>query len=75
MRKYQLSMRMQYISEEGDPREFRVYADSNNIWETVCAALEELIGVAKSEMGINLPSFGCCEAHSVNGWEVNPIEK
>lgn len=37
-----------------------VYADSNNVYEALCAALDEALTILK-ENGRDLPSFGCKE--------------
>lgn len=66
MRKFQLSLKMNAILDDGTLKTFSVYADANNIWEAVCAGFNELIRTAKSETDIPLPTFGCVESYMSN---------
>lgn len=64
MRKFQLTLRMDALLDDGSLRTFSVYSDANNIWEAVCAGVEELISTTRSETGIALPEFGCVESYT-----------
>lgn len=57
MRKYQLTIKLDCFHEPGKTETIRVYADANNVWETICAGFHQLIDIIKSN-GFRLPSFG-----------------
>ena len=58
MRKFQLSINLHYLNENDRPTVLNVYADSNNIWETICAGFAELINELQETGNMDLPSFG-----------------
>lgn len=73
MRKAQISIRMELFGDQaanGHSEIINVYADSNNCYETINAALFELLGTLQQQ-GHRLPSFGVCE-HS--GGHREPME-
>ena len=60
MRNVQISIQLELTNEQtinGEKESYHVYADSNNIWEAICAGFDELIGTLK-EKGHLLPAFG-----------------
>ena len=57
MRKFQMTINMTIV-DQSPPIEFSVYADSNNIWETICAGFSELLRDIQLVCGIQLPEFG-----------------
>lgn len=65
MRSSQISIEMMVLSEYGKPEKVKVYADSNNPWETVCAGLSELCN-ALQDVGVKLPEFGVRERSGSN---------
>ena len=73
MRKAQISMHMELFGGQaanGHSEVITVYADSNNVYETINAGLFELLG-ALQQHGRRLPSFGVRE-HS--GGHREPME-
>lgn len=58
MRKFQISINLHYLDEENKTKELSVYANSNNIWETICAGFSELVNTLHSEGQFKLPVFG-----------------
>ena len=48
MRKFQISIKLQMF-DENEPKSLSVYADSNNLWETICAAFHELMDGLEAE--------------------------
>lgn len=74
MRNVQVTIKVDDISDVNNPRNFSIYADSNNIWEAICAALDELM-VALKEDGDALPGFGA-RSHMKKELDVyRPVEK
>lgn len=61
MRKFQISIGLHMLTECGEPKELSVYADSDNIWETICTGFDELLSALRTESGLKLPSFGARE--------------
>ena len=63
MRKVQIDIHMRLygdLASDGKIETVNVYADANNVWEAICAAIDELLFVLK-EIGNKLPLFGCKE--------------
>lgn len=58
MRKFQLNISLHYLDEDNRPAIVNVYADSNNVWETICAGFSELINELQATAAMSLPSFG-----------------
>lgn len=74
MRKAQISIKLELFGDQatnGHSEEIIVYADSNNVYETINAALFELLGTLQQQ-GHRLPSFGVRE-HS--GGHREPMEE
>lgn len=63
MRRFQISINLTAVTDENQLQEYAVYADSNNIWETICAGFSELSKVVQDKMGFVLPSFGRKESY------------
>lgn len=47
MRKFQITINLQMF-DENKPKELSVYADSNNLWETICAGFGELMSAVEN---------------------------
>lgn len=65
MRTSQISISMLVLSEYGAPKEIKVYADSNNPWETICAGFSELCSALQEDAGMRLPLFGVKERYEM----------
>lgn len=64
MRKVQINIVMEFFGDEasnGKSEKVSVYADSNNVWETICAGFHELVTVLQEKR--ELPSFGARTSH------------
>lgn len=61
MRQFQIDIKFFYIHEDKDSRDIRVYADSNDAWQTICAGFYELIDTLRREGLMKLPTFGRME--------------
>lgn len=61
MRKFQISIRLHMLTENDESKELSVYADSNNVWETICVGFDELLDALRTEAGLKMPSFGVRE--------------
>lgn len=71
MRKAQISIKLTLIENQaansnGALEIVTAYADSNNIYETICAGFKELFA-ALEEQGRQLPSLGVAE-YRINPW-------
>ena len=65
MRKVQVSIKIEIFGDAAEAQwdgyePISVYADSNNVYEALCAAFDETLTILK-ENGRELPSFGCKE--------------
>lgn len=65
MRKVQVSINIEIFGDAATKQRdgyepISVYADSNNVYEALCAAFDEALAILK-ENGRDLPSFGCKE--------------
>ena len=63
MRKVQINIKMTLVDDQaadGKFEEIAVYADSNNLWETIVAGFHEVVEALKAH-GHKLPSFGAKE--------------
>ena len=69
MRKFQLSINLLYVDENNSSVVLDVYADGNNIWETICAGFSKLVGELEQTGGMTLPSVGVKSANG--GGNVN----
>lgn len=58
MRKFQIRINLHYLDEDNKTKELSVYADSNGMWDTICAGFSELINALQSEGQFKLPMFG-----------------
>lgn len=58
MRQYQITINLHALTDGNQRKEFAVYADSNNLWETISAGFYELLHTIRNEMGVELPVFG-----------------
>ena len=71
MRKYQINIRMQLVNDDSDSPGLTgvtAYADSNDLWATVCSGFEELIASLR-DAGYTFPTM-CARSHGVEN-EVN----
>lgn len=61
MRKVQIEIKLTDIGEEpwNEKEKISVYADGENIWEVICAGMDELLKVAQESRP--LPMLGCKE--------------
>ena len=60
MRKVQISIKMELFGDQADDgkhEQISVYADSNNVWETIVAGFHELVEALKAN-GREIPIFG-----------------
>ena len=65
MRKVQINIKMTMVDDQaadGKFEEISVYADSNNLWETIVAGFHETVEALKAH-GHKLPIFGAKEHH------------
>lgn len=65
MRAAQITIKLELVgdqAQDGKHEVVNVYADSNNLWETICMGFHELVEALK-EHGRKLPSFGAKEHH------------
>jgi biotin synthase-related radical SAM superfamily protein len=63
MRKVQINIKMTIVDDQaadGQFEEVSVYADSNNLWETIVAGFHELVEALKDH-GHRIPVFGAKE--------------
>lgn len=63
MRKVQINIKMTMVDDQaadGKFEEISVYADSNNLWETIVAGFHETIEALRTH-GHRLPVFGAKE--------------
>lgn len=63
MRKVQISIKMELFDDQasdGKYEKINVYADSNNVWETIVAGFHEVVEALKAH-GRALPIFGAKE--------------
>ena len=63
MRKVQISIKMELFDDQasdGKYEKINVYADSNNVWETIVAGFHEVVEALKAH-GRVLPIFGAKE--------------
>ena len=61
MRRVQIDIKFFYLDEIDRPTDLNVYADSNDIWETICSGFYELIDTLSREGLIRFPRFGRME--------------
>ena len=61
MRKIQINVEINVFDSE-EPKKILVYADANNPYEAVCAAVKEMLQAFQEE-SYTLPSMGVSEHH------------
>ena len=58
MRQFPIDIKFFYLNEANEPSDLRVYADSNDMWATICAGFHELIDTLHREGLIKFVHFG-----------------
>lgn len=67
MRNAQITIQLELFGDQASNQgteKITVYADSNNVFETIAAGMQELLK-ALQKNGRSLPSFGACEHRTV----------
>lgn len=63
MRRFQLTVNLYYLDEENHQNVLDIYTDGNNIWETICSGISELLTELQTTGTMQLPSFGARDSH------------